>query len=82
MFSNGVQAAGERLRRMADETQPAETGCWCNHAEHRHWTDAPNMTIPNGCHDCQGWDGAHVYGQPLPWLPEGAAGARQDGAQR
>ncbi|MER7053418.1 hypothetical protein [Streptomyces sp. NPDC000351] len=68
------------LRRRADETAATDTGCWCGHAEHRHWTDAPSMTFPNGCHDCRGWDGAHVYGQDLPWVPEQlAAGAHQPG---
>ncbi|MFJ6073664.1 hypothetical protein ACIQFU_22955 [Streptomyces sp. NPDC093065] len=72
------------LRRVADETAATETGCWCGHPEDRHWTGATDMTFPDGCHDCRGWNGAHVYGQELPWLPEGdepAAGARQDGAQ-
>lgn len=47
----------------------AKSGCWCGHPEHRHWTNVPSMTIPNGCHDCRGWDGAHIYGQELPWQP-------------
>lgn len=64
----------------ADEAQPAEAGCWCGHAEDRHWSGATSMTFPDGCHECRGWDGAHVYGQELPWLPEGdAAGAQYDG---
>ena len=77
------------LRRMADEAQQqpdtGTPGCWCGHAEDRHWKDqSGRMTFPEGCHDCRGWNGAHGYGQELPWLPEGeepAAGARQDGAQ-
>src|SRR5437879_3459725 len=47
------------------------SGCWCDHAEDRHWSSATNMTFPDGCHDCPGWNGAHAYGQELPWLPEG-----------
>jgi len=84
-------------RRMADEpdntqTQaapvqhaPAEAGCWCGHAADRHWAGATDMTFPDGCHDCPGWNGAHAYGQELPWLPEDdgpAAGARQDETAR
>ncbi|MFD7855201.1 hypothetical protein ACFV6B_13070 [Streptomyces microflavus] len=41
-------------------------GCWCGHPEERHFTSQA-MTLPNGCHDCQGWNGAHAYGQDLPW---------------
>ncbi|MFD5221428.1 hypothetical protein ACFWMH_27685 [Streptomyces tendae] len=71
------------LRRVADETAATETSCWCGHPEDRHWTGATDMTFTDGCHDCHGWNGAHVYGQELPWLPEGAepaAGAPQDGS--
>lgn len=78
------QAEAE-LRRLADETATTQTGCWCGHPEDRHWTGATNMPFSDGGHDCRGWNGAHSYGQELPWLPEGdepAAGARQDGAQR
>ncbi|MFJ2697468.1 hypothetical protein ACIO5Z_14740 [Streptomyces rochei] len=80
-----INEAANELRRMADETATTETGCWCGHPEDRHWTGATAMTFTDGCHDCRGWNGAHVYGQELPWLPEGdepAAGARQDGADR
>lgn len=84
-FCNGVDAALVQVRRMADETATTETPCWCGHPKERHWHDAGGrMTFSDGCHDCRGWNGAHAYGQKLPWLPEGddtAAGARQDGAQ-
>ena len=78
--------ADEDERRMADEAQQqpdtGTPGCWCGHAEDRHWKDqSGRMTFPEGCHDCQGWNGAHGYAQELPWLPEGdepAARARQD----
>ena len=80
------RVADEDERRMADEAQQhpdtGTPGCWCGHAEDRHWKDqSGRMTFPEGCHDCQGWNGAHGYGQELPWLPEGdepAARARQD----
>jgi hypothetical protein len=83
-LADNDKAALVSLRRMADETATTETGCWCGHPEDRHWTSATAMTFTDGCHDCRGWNGAHVYGQELPWLPEGdgpAAGARQDGAE-
>jgi hypothetical protein len=44
--------------------------CWCGHLKDRHWSGATNMTFPDGCHDCPGWNGAHAYGQELPWLPD------------
>lgn len=47
------------------------SGCWCGHPKDRHWSGATNMTFPDGCHDCRGWNGAHAYSQELPWLPEG-----------
>lgn len=48
-------------------TSEAEAGgCWCGHPEDRHFTSEA-MTLPTGCHDCQGWNGAHAYGQDLPW---------------
>lgn len=50
---------------------PEQNGCWCGHPNDRHWSGATSMTFPDGCHDCPGWDGAHAYGQELPWLPEG-----------
>lgn len=75
----GPCVAGEQQ----NET-PEGDGCWCGHPEDRHWAGSTRMTFPDGCHDCRGWNGAHGYGQELPWLPEGdepAAGVRQDGAQ-
>jgi hypothetical protein len=80
-----VREWADQVRRMADETATTETGCWCGHPEDRHWIGATNMPFSDGCHDCRGWNGAHAYGQELPWLPEGdepAAGARQDGAHQ
>jgi len=60
------------VRRMADEAQQPETGgCWCGHSRDRHWSDeGGRMTFPDGCHDCTGWNGAHAYGQELPWAAD------------
>ncbi|QQZ56883.1 hypothetical protein IFE09_27170 [Streptomyces microflavus] len=46
-----------------------QAGCWCGHPEARHFTTTV-MQLPYGCHDCQGWNGAHAYGQELPWAPD------------
>ncbi|MFD7109115.1 hypothetical protein ACFWAF_02860 [Streptomyces microflavus] len=73
--------ASAQLRALADDaaagvqppTSEAEAGgCWCGHPEERHFTSQA-MTLPNGCHDCQGWNGAHAYGQDLPWAAAPAA---------
>lgn len=73
-FTDEDDAALASLRRMAAAARPDNTGapasCWCGHPEHRHYTGNTRMTFPNGCHDCPGWDGAHAYGQELPWRPE------------
>ncbi|MFJ8866741.1 hypothetical protein ACIRD6_13425 [Streptomyces sp. NPDC102473] len=57
------------LAAEAQQPTPAPAdadGCWCGHPQDRHFT-SQSMTLPNGCHDCQGWNGAHAYGQDLPW---------------
>lgn len=59
-------AAGYRTEPCAE----CQDGCWCGHPKDRHWSDAANMTFPDGCHDCPGWDGAHAYGQELPWAAD------------
>jgi hypothetical protein len=49
---------------------PEKNGCWCGHPKDRHWSGATHMTFPDGCHDCSGWNGAHSYGQELPWATD------------
>lgn len=62
----------EAAATLARDYAVAEaSGCWCGHPKDRHWFGATSMTFPDGCHDCPGWNGAHAYGQELPWLPEG-----------
>lgn len=59
----------DELEARTELTKPGH--CWCSHPKARHWHDASGrMTFPDGCHDCQGWNGAHAYGRELPWLPE------------
>lgn len=55
--------------RPAAEEQPA-AGCWCGHPRDRHWAGSTRMTFPDGCHDCRDWNGAHAYGQELPWADD------------
>lgn len=63
------QTMAALLRRVAAEEQPA-AGCWCGHPQDRHWAGSTRMTFPDGCHDCRGWNGAHAYGQELPWADD------------
>lgn len=77
--SDGARAVATELRRLAaaDDTTGAAPGCWCGHPADRHYTGA-RMSFPAGCKDCPDWDGAHAYGQELPWAtdrPDDTTGA-------
>ena len=63
----------EFLDELETRGELADPGdCWCGHPRGQHWNDqSGRMTFPDGCHDCPGWNGAHAYGQELPWLPDG-----------